>query len=129
MDHQHAVIWIDHKEAQVVKFGVTGSTIQTIRSHSNQPHLHHKANTIGDGRAPLDKKFFDAISLILDGMKSIVITGPSTAKMELAEHFRRSHPAIATAIKGIEPLDHPTTGELLKFGQDYLRAADRLHHA
>ncbi|MBV9347859.1 MAG: translational machinery protein [Pseudolabrys sp.] len=129
MDHQHAVIWIDHREARLLKFGLTGSTAEKIHSHAQVPQVHHKANSIADGRAPFDAAFFDHVAKALGGLTSIVVTGPSSAKTELARYLREKYPAVAKAVVGIEPLDHPSDGELLAFAKEYLRAADRLRHA
>ena len=46
-----------HKEAHVVRFGATGIDRVLLRSNSHDPHLHHKANTIGSGNAPIDVHF------------------------------------------------------------------------
>ena len=128
MDHEHAVIWIDHREARLLKFGLTGSTTENIRSHTHERQVHHKANSIGDGQAPPDKPFFEHVASALRGIISLVVAGPSSAKTELVSHLRENHPDVAKAIVGVEPLDHPTDGELLNFARKYLRAADRISH-
>ena len=60
MRHQHAVVWIDHREAHILAFGIAGVDRQVLRSKSHSPNLHHKANSIGPGNAPLDTEFFDS---------------------------------------------------------------------
>lgn len=128
MNHEHAVIWIDHREARLLKFGLSGSTTERIRSHAHERQVHHKANSIGYGRAPPDTSFFEHVARALRGITLLVVTGPSAAKTELASHLRENHPDAAKAIVGIEPLDHPSDGELLKFARKYLHAADRIHN-
>ena len=126
MSHQHAVVWIDHREAHVLAFGVTGLDKQVLRSESDTPHLHHKANTIGAGKAPKDTPFLESVAKALEGIRAIRITGPSSAKTELVEHIRKSHPAVAKAIEGVEVVDHPSDKELVKMARSYLKAADRV---
>jgi stalled ribosome rescue protein Dom34 len=126
MDHQHAAVWIDHREARIVKFGVHGADHVVLHSNAQAKHLHHKANSIGDGRAPKDTEFFERVAGELNGIGAVVIVGPSSAKNELADDIRSRHPALLKAIKGVEPLDHPTEGELLNFARSYLNAAERV---
>lgn len=125
MSHQHAVVWIDHREAHVIAFGATGLDKQVLRSKSDTSHLHHKANTIGAGKAPTDTPFFESVARALEGIGAILITGPSSAKTELVKHIRASHPAVAKALEGVEVVDHPSDKELVKLARSYLKAADR----
>ena len=97
-----------------------------VRSKSSAPQLHHKANSIGDGRAAVDVDLYERVAQELKNVSSILIAGPSTAKAELAHHIRQQHPEWATNIRGVEPLDHPSERELLKFARSYLSAADRM---
>ncbi len=126
MTHQHAVVWIDHREARVLAFGAAGVDKQILRSKSDTPHLHHKANSIGAGKAPVDTEFFDRVARAIEGIGSILITGPSTAKGELVEHIHAGHPAVFKAIEGVETVDHPTDNELVKMARSHLKAADRI---
>ena len=127
MDRQHAAVWVDHQEARIIKFGLSDDESYVVRSKAPTVQVHHKANSIGDGRAPIDKQFYEEVAAALIGMPAIPVTGPGAAKMELASHIREKRPNLGKAIEGIEPLDHPTEGELLKFARKYLRAADRIH--
>jgi stalled ribosome rescue protein Dom34 len=126
MDHRHAVVWVDHHEAHLVKFGLTGADSTVLKSGSEPEHLHHKANSIGDGRAPKNIAFYEKLAAALNGASTILITGPGSAKLELVNYIRSKHPSLAAAIVGVEPLDHPTEGELLKFARSYFKAEDRM---
>jgi stalled ribosome rescue protein Dom34 len=126
MNHQHAVIWIDHRETHVIKFGVGGVDRQILRSTAKAAHLHHKTNSIGSGRAPKDTEFFERVAAALQGVTAILVTGPANAKDELVDHIRTKHTSLAKAIEGIKTVDHPTEGELLTIARSFLKAADRL---
>ena len=125
MDHQHAVVWIDHSEAHVMGYGIGGVDRQVFRSKQKMKHLHHKANSIGSGRAPTDVEFFERVISALQRSHAILLTGPANAKIEFVDHIRKEHPSLAQAIKGIQTVDHPTDGELLKTARSFLKAADR----
>ena len=50
MAHHHAVIWIDHQEAHVIRFGRSDAETEII--NAPHVHLHHKEKEVGSGRAP-----------------------------------------------------------------------------
>lgn len=126
MDYRHAVAWMDHREAIIIQFGRSGHRRTNVHSDAHQTHLHHKANTIGDGKAPLDVEFFEKVAAALQGAAAVLLTGPGIAKVHFAEHVRKTRPELGKAIEGVEPLDHPSEGELLNFAKRYMKAADRM---
>lgn len=127
MPHRHAAVWLDHREAHIIKFGLSGEDREVLRSETKTEHIHHKANSIGPGHAAIDYRFYDGIAKTLEGTAEILIAGPGLAKTELAERIRIHHSAIAKSIVGIEALDHPSEGELLRFAHSFMRSADRMH--
>jgi stalled ribosome rescue protein Dom34 len=124
--HHHAIVWIDHRKAQVIGFGVRGIKGELLRSRAKVKHLHHKANSIGDGRIPIDNEFFGRIVRELNGARSFVIAGPSSAKKELAAYIHTNDRELAKSIRGVVPLAQVGEGELLNFARCYLKAADRV---
>ena len=126
-DPYHVLIWIDHHEAKIYHFGALESEPSRLRSSDPHLHLHHKANTVGSGHAAVDGTFLERIAQAIAHNSAILITGPGTAKNELAGHLERNHPDIAKRVSGVESLDHPTDGELLAIGRRFFRADDRMH--
>ena len=72
----HAVIWIDHREAHVIQFNESASENEIIRTQSKHPHLHHKAGTTGSGHATPDK---DRKSTRLNSSHTDISRMPSSA--------------------------------------------------
>lgn len=126
-DHYHALIWIDHHEARIYQFNALEFDRSRIRSSDPHLHLHHKANTVGSGHADVDHAFLERVGQAVGHSGAILITGPGTAKNELAAHLERTHPDIAKRVSGTESLDHPTDGELLALGRRFFLADDRMH--
>jgi hypothetical protein len=124
--HFHAVVWIDHRDARIFTFNAAESDKLVVHAHQPQPHLHRKANSIGDGRAPGDPDYFDQVAKALDGAGEILIAGPANAKLELKKHLDEKWPAIARRIVGVENADHPSDGALLDHARRYFTAADRM---
>jgi stalled ribosome rescue protein Dom34 len=96
--------------------------------HSTHPqeHLHHKANAGDSGHAPLDRAFLDRIAAAISSAGAVLIVGPGLAKTELAKYINETAPDLAKKISGVEPLDHPTDGELVASGRSFFRADDRM---
>lgn len=53
----------------------------------------------------------------------ILITGPASAKIELAKYLRDKHPKPADRIVAVETADHPGDPEILAYARRYLKIA------
>jgi len=125
--HYHALVWIDHHEAKIFQFDATDVERTKVQSTNPHQHLHHKANSIGSGHAPVDKAFLKNVAEALTTAGAILITGPSSAKTELDTYIKETHPDLAKRISGVEALDHPTDGALVDFARRFFKADDRMH--
>jgi stalled ribosome rescue protein Dom34 len=124
--HYHAIVWIDHREAKVFHFNATEVDYMILHPHNPTRHIHYKANAIGSGDAPPDQEFFELVTEAIADAKAILITGPASAKSELAAHVARRHPDIARCVVGVETIDHPSDGALIAVARLYFKAEDRL---
>jgi hypothetical protein len=75
---------------------------------------------------PLDKAFLKQVADGLLAAGTILITGPAGAKKELDAYLQQHQPAVSARVAGVEPLDHPTDGELVAIGRKFFRAEDRM---
>ena len=126
-DHYHVLVWIDHREAKVFQFNATDSERTNVRSEHPHQHIHHHANARGSGHAPLDKAFLAHVAAAIAHAGAILIAGPAGAKTELAQYLKDTHPELARKVSAVEPLDHPTDGELLALARKFFKADDRMH--
>ena len=124
--HFHAIIWIDHLQAKVFRFNASDVDRDVIRPHDPTVHLHHKANTIGSGHAPVDKDFLRRVTDTVSGAGAIMIVGPSSAKMELATYIEVHAPHLMARVSTVEAADHPSDGELVALARKFFRANDRM---
>lgn len=125
--HYHALVWIDHQEAKVFHFNAVEAEREVVKSHHPHQHLHHKANARGSGHAPVEKDFLKRVAATLAPAGAILITGPGSAKTELATYIESEEASLAKRISGVETLDHPTDGALVALGRKFFRADDRMH--
>jgi len=125
-EFHHAIVWIDHQQARVLRFGPEGMDSAIVHSSHRHEHLHHKANSIDSGKAPPDRAFLDRVGESLLSTATILVTGPANAKRQLVSHLEAHQPATATHDVGVEPLDHPSDGQLEAFARKYFHADERM---
>jgi stalled ribosome rescue protein Dom34 len=123
--HNHAVVWIDHREARVFHFNADEVDKIVVHPHDHHVHIHHKANSIGSGHAAEDHAFFNDTLTAIGDSKAVLLTGPGSAKTELMKHVAKHAPAKLEAIVGVESADHPADGALVAHARHYFKAADR----
>ena len=126
MTFAHAVVWIDHHQAEVVHLSSLDEHTDHIPSPDAPRRLHRKSGIPGSGRGPIDRDFFDEVARAVADVTSILVVGPGIAKVEFAAHLTRRHPAVARKVAGLEPLDHPSHGQLVDYARGYFRRVDQL---
>jgi hypothetical protein len=121
VNHSHAVAWIDHHEAHIIHFNLDETEASTVKPRDPPRHLHHKSGAVGSGHDKPDATYLGAVASALADANEILIAGPSNAKLELVHHAE-----VAKKVVGVETVDHPSEGELLKFAHKFFAAADRM---
>ncbi|MBC8026387.1 MAG: translational machinery protein [Steroidobacteraceae bacterium] len=127
LQQTHTLVWLDHRLAKIFRFDADSNTTSQVHSTHSHENLHHKANSNDSGHAPVDKIFLEAVAHALPATGPLLIAGPGTAKKELHTHLLDRHREVAARVSDVQPLDHPTDGELLAFGRRFFDADDRKH--
>jgi stalled ribosome rescue protein Dom34 len=124
MKRQHAVVWIDHREAHIL--GVDGNRFD-VEAHQPIQRVHHKAGpTAGSGHEAESKAYLDEVARALGEVEEILITGPAQAKLHLFKHLQNAWPQIAQHVVGLESADHPGDAALLKHAKLYFHKVDSM---
>lgn len=126
MSFNHAVVWIDHREAHVIQFNADASETDIIKTRSKHPHLHHHQGTLGSGRVATDPAYLQAVVDGFAAAKEVLVVGPGSAKLELIKHVHRHAPQVANQILGVETVDHPTDPQLVTFAKHYFLKGDKM---
>ncbi len=121
MQKHHAVIWLDHREARIFFFNRNAFEEVDIRSTAPDTHLHHKAGSLSGKRAPEDHAYFEDIVTAASAADAWLITGPSSAKLELVKHIHLHAPQLVDHIVGIESADHPSDRQIVAHARAYFR--------
>jgi stalled ribosome rescue protein Dom34 len=95
VNHYHALVWIDHREAKVFHFDATDVDCTKVRSQHPNQHIHHKANARDSGHAKIDNDFLSRVAEAIAHSGAILVTGPSNAKTELVAYIKEKQPKLA----------------------------------
>lgn len=126
MPHTHAVVWLDTREAHVFQFNAEDVERQRIKAHAPFRQVHQKAGIVGSGHNHDGKAYFEGIVEALSGATAWLVTGPGAAKTEFVSYIEKHAPRLKSQLVGVEPMDHPTDGELLDHARRFFKAADRI---
>jgi len=122
--HFHAVVWIDHRAAQVFDFDQNDSTHHSIKSHEPR-HIHHKSGSTGAGHEHESHAYLKAVAEALAESHEILIAGPGAAKIELMTWLTQHAPATAKHVCGVETLERVTDNEIVAFARKFFTGKDR----
>ncbi|MEO8683552.1 MAG: translational machinery protein [Devosia sp.] len=124
---QNFCVWIDHNEARV--FGITSSDVDRTAIEDDRPkhRIHRKADHVGLGKETMSPQFLGEVAEALQPAKAILIGGPGQTRTVLAGYLNDKYPALAKRIWAIEPMDHPSDGEVVAAARKYFQAATRMH--
>jgi hypothetical protein len=114
--HSRAVVWIDRLTAKVFSMGLTGVSSSIVHAHLSSPHLHHKANAIGDGRVEQDPNFLEQVAKTVAPCREILILGPGMEKAALQHYLQAAYPQMMLRL---EACDHPTDPEIIALGRKH----------
>ena len=117
IEHAHAVVWIDHLVAKIFPMGRAGVGEVVVHAHPSSTHLHHKANSIGSGRAEEDEGFLPTVAESLRFCRDILIVGPGTEKAALLQYLQENRKDLSATQLHAEASDHPTDREIVALGR------------
>lgn len=123
--NRQAVMWIDHAQARLICLQDPEPAVHVIRPAHGTPHLHHRANTIDDGHAPVDAVYLHDIAKALAGFDAVLVTGPGSAKLELMKHLAQHDHLLLPRVSAVQTVDHPTDGMLADIGRRHFRLVER----
>ena len=115
----YAVVWTDHKSAQILQFDAEHVQAQKIHTHTHYTTQH--GSTVRS-----EHEFFGEVCAALDGVAEILITGSHTAIADFRHYADKHRPQTATRIVGYEVVDHPTDNQLVALARKFFLKHDQL---
>ena len=112
-----AAVWIDHQEAKIFHVEPHTFTHETVRA----PHHQLTRKAAEQGRHAGSDDFYQGVIKALKESEVILITGPSSAKLDLLRYMHQHDHVMQAKVVGVETLDHPTDGQLAAYVRHYFR--------
>ena len=122
--HNHAIVWVDHRVAKIFYLGLEVVDQRTIHVSLPTEHLHHKANTIGAGKAPEDPGFFPRIDDALQYSQAVLIVGPGNEKTLLLKYLGEGGQYLKGRELRVDTCDHPTDREIIALGRRHFHLGE-----
>ena len=108
----HAVVWIDHRHANVLQIDA-----DSVRPIHVRAHLHPTAQHGSEVRS--EHEFFAAVCASLDGIGAVLVTGGKTALAAFRHYAEKHRPQTAARIAAYDIVDHPTANQLAALGRQF----------
>lgn len=124
MQHYHAIVWMDHREARV--FFVDRNSAEKLDLATAGVHLHHKAGSISGKRTKDDDHFLHSVVDAIKPAQEWLVIGPGSAKLEFVKHVHRHDPQLSDRILGVETADHPSDKQIVAHARVYFKHADSM---
>lgn len=115
----HAVLWIDHQQAQVLQFDP-----DHVESRKVKAHTHHTAQH--GSRVRTEHEFFGAVCDALEGIAEVLAMGPRTGLDAFRHYVEKHRPALARHLVDYQAADRPTDPQLVAEARKYFAKYDRM---
>lgn len=105
------IVWIDEKEARILRFSNGIEHQLTIDAH---------AGALADNeRGAGDNAFFERVARALDIADEILIVGPAVTKDEFLRFMHKNEHSADPRILGVETIEEPTESNLSAYTKLY----------
>jgi stalled ribosome rescue protein Dom34 len=115
----HAVVFVDHQQAQVLQFDAEHVQASKVKSHSRQTRQHGSA-------VRSEHEFFSDVCTALEGVAEILVTGSKIALADFKHYADKHRPQTAKHIVAYETVDHPSENQLVALARQYFLKYDRM---
>ncbi len=108
----HAVVLINHQNAQILQFDAEHVEAHKVKAHTHYTRQH-------GSKVRTEHEFFGEVCDALSGIAEVLITGSQTAQSDFRHYVEKHRASLSQQIIAWETVDHPTEGQLLAFGRQY----------
>ena len=115
----HAVVQIDHQQAQVLQFDAEHVQAQKVKASTRHTKQHGSA-------VRTEHEFFAEVCNALEGIAEVLVAGSHTAQADFRHYADKHRPETARRIVGYETVDHPSEAQLVALARQYFLKYDRM---
>ncbi|TDP71070.1 hypothetical protein [Roseateles toxinivorans] len=117
MSLAHAVVWLDHHNAQILHFDAEQVRSHRLKEQEHDTHQH------GSG-VRTEHEFFAAVCDALSDIGEVLVTAGHTAQSDFRRYVDKHRPAIGNLIVGWETVDHPSDAQLVARARQFFAQRD-----
>jgi stalled ribosome rescue protein Dom34 len=115
----HAVVQIDHQQAQVLQFDTEHVEARKVKASTRHTKQHGSA-------VRTEHEFFGEVCNALEGIAEVLVAGSHTAQADFKHYADKHRPETARRIVGYETVDHPSEAQLVALARQYFLKYDRM---
>ena len=115
----HAVVQIDHHQAQVLQFDAEHVQAQKVKASTHHTRQHGSA-------VRSEHEFYAHVCDALAGITEVLVAGSQQSQADFRHYVEKHRPAVAKQIVGYETIDHPTEAQLVAMARKYFVKYDRM---
>jgi stalled ribosome rescue protein Dom34 len=116
MSHNHAVVWLDSREAKIFSFDSEDVEKKRVKADTPRKHVRHSGN-VGDGKGRDNREYFEAILAevedALDDVDGWMIAGPDEARRDFEKYVRGHAELLAKKLEAGEAMEQLDDAKLL----------------
>lgn len=116
----HAVVFVDHQQAQILQFDAEHVEASKVKAHSHHTPQH-------GSQVRTEHEFFGTVCDALAGISEVLVTGPKTGLADFEHYAKKHRPEAAKLIVDYVPVDHPTENQLVALARKYFLKFDRMN--
>jgi stalled ribosome rescue protein Dom34 len=115
----HAVVLIDHQQAQVLQFDAEHVQASRIKTHQHYTKQH-------GSQVRSEHEFFSHVCDALEGVSEVLVTGSKTALADFRHYIEKHRVPTSQRVVGFETVDQPTQHQLVALARQYFLRYDRM---
>ena len=118
MTCRESAVWIDHRRAHIFRVGAAAFEQSTVHAPQHLPR-HPQREATPHNHPDDERRFFAEIVQSLSGAETVLILGPSTAKLHFRDYVLSHSSTSKLHIAGVETVDHPTDNQVAAYVRQY----------
>lgn len=115
----HAVVWLDHHQAEILQFDPEHVQASKVKARTSHTRTH------GNG-VRTEHEFHAHVCDALTGVPEVLVTGSKTSLKDFRRYVDKHRAALAPHIFGYEAVDHPSQPQLVALARRFFLKADRM---
>jgi stalled ribosome rescue protein Dom34 len=115
----HAVVWIDHAQAQVLQFDAEHVTAHKVKASTQHTKQHGSSMRT-------EHEFFAHVCDALEGIVEVLAVGPKTGLADFRHFVDKHRGETARRIVGYEVAAHASEKQLVALARQYFLKYDRV---